>query len=89
MVNMCTCASDSFCEAVGGCHVIFCLPLLSVPPLDCSELGPGPALGPAKTEKHLSDGPGGGRSAHTEFETHYSCTRLNTYDNLGGAMSAW
>ncbi len=48
MVSMRTCASDSVCEAVGGCQVIFCLPLLSVPPVDCSELGPGPALGPAK-----------------------------------------
>ena len=55
MGRACTCASDSFCEAVGGCQVIFCLPLLSVPPLDCSELGPGPALGPAETEKKLVD----------------------------------
>lgn len=38
-----TWGAESVCEAVGGCHWIFCLPLLSRPPLGCS--GPRMAAG--------------------------------------------
>lgn len=40
-----TCAASSLWLAVGGCHVIFCLPRLSVP--DTSELGVAASTDPA------------------------------------------
>ena len=42
-----TFAASSFCEAVGGCQVIFCLPRRSVPPADTSELGVAASADPA------------------------------------------
>lgn len=47
MLALLSCSASSLWEAVGGCHVILCLPLLSVPPVDCSELSATPAVLPA------------------------------------------